>query len=104
MQLFCTDCGKPLASGTRFCGDCGAVVAESSSASTPAPSVAPGQVQQQKKPNVIFAIGYTVMGLILLFWVGLDQFQKGHEIHALVDGVISIVLFYSAWLKWVGKE
>ncbi len=51
MQRFCTDCGKPLASGARFCGDCGAVVAESSSASAPAPSVAPGQVQQPAMPS-----------------------------------------------------
>lgn len=51
MQRFCTGCGKPLASVTKFCGQCGAVVAESSSASAQAPSVAPGQVQQPPMPS-----------------------------------------------------
>ena len=34
-------CGKPLVAGTRFCGACGAAIAQPSATSTPAPSVAP---------------------------------------------------------------
>jgi hypothetical protein len=41
MNNFCMTCGKPLVTGTRFCGTCGAGIAESSSSVAPVPSVAP---------------------------------------------------------------
>ena len=41
MNTFCMMCGKPLAPGTRFCGECGAGIAEPSSTAATASSVAP---------------------------------------------------------------
>ena len=38
--MFCANCGKPLVPGARFCGQCGAVIADSSVTGAPAPSVA----------------------------------------------------------------
>lgn len=38
--MFCPQCGKPLAEGARFCGNCGAAVATATSPPQPAPAPA----------------------------------------------------------------
>jgi hypothetical protein len=39
--MFCPQCGKPLAEGARFCGNCGAAVATATGAPPPEPTPAP---------------------------------------------------------------
>jgi hypothetical protein len=67
-------CGKPLALGGRFCGYCGAVNAEPSSTSAPAPFVAPAPVpapavasEKRKTGNKLLWLG--ALGILVLIAV-----------------------------------
>ena len=49
--MFCPQCGKPLADGARFCGNCGASIAPSAPA--PQPALQPAPVPQAPTASAI---------------------------------------------------
>jgi len=98
MQQFCTDCGKPLASGARFCGNCGVMVAESSSApstfaAAPKDSEPPLTLQPSPKSSPTYkSYWYITIPIALLFLA----WPKGREYLHMVDS-----LPVPVWLRWV---
>lgn len=70
MDTFCMVCGKPSAPDTQVCSECGALIAESVSASTSAPSVAPDRgVPAPKPPSTTkgrFVLILGILGAVLV--------------------------------------
>jgi hypothetical protein len=104
MNNFCMTCGKPLVPGIRFCGQCGAGVAQSTSTSALAPSVAPisGNSSGGAGGNTILAtsaaigsfLWAAVMVLVVLLQLGLAATTKNGEFAALGYWNLVVVALY----------
>jgi len=76
-KMFCANCGKPLVPGTRFCGQCGAVIADSSATSRPLSAW----------HGVLIAVG------LLLLFCGLGAFQG----KSATSVAVLVVLTTTVW-------
>jgi hypothetical protein len=74
MAAFCGSCGKPLVSGVRFCGGCGA--AASPSGTAPPPSTAPPVVNAAPKASGTSALKI-VLVIIVIAGAGLAAVVTG---------------------------
>ena len=65
LQRVCPDCGEPLLAGARFCGSCGAAVADPAAGglTSPAPAGKPAPVSERRLVSVLFAdlVGFTTL-------------------------------------------
>jgi hypothetical protein len=92
--MFCPSCGKPSVPGTRFCAQCGAVIAEPGLLSTTAaPSVAPALASPTvKRPmSVLVAILITVALLVICIAISMAMAGENHA-----EGAVGLMVLASA--------
>jgi uncharacterized protein YecT (DUF1311 family) len=88
MESFCATCGKPLASGVKFCPGCGTGTSQTPSSNSPAVPVASAQSAGSRRTvlaSLIAAVFVVVIGVWWFFFAGGDI----HGIWAKADAQLA---------------
>lgn len=52
------------------------------------------------KLNKILAVAYFLVGLLLFVFSVPYRLGTGHEVRAILDGILGVALFGFAWVRW----